>query len=136
VRVYIDTSALLKRAIAEQESSALRSALVAHADAQDAVVSSTLAWIEVSRALRTRLSAEPIKRVTTAGEIALSGVAEWPIGTEVVGLARRISPQILRSLDAIHLATAVLVDAQLMITYDDRLADAAREHGIEVIAPA
>ena len=136
MRVYVDTSALIKRAIAEPESSALRATLLHHADANDALVSSTLAWIEVSRALRNRLGVEPVREITAAGDDALSGIAEWPMGSEVVGLARRISPLIVRSLDSIHLATAVLVDAQLMITYDDRLADAARENGIEVSAPA
>jgi PIN domain len=56
------------------------------------------------------------------------GVVERPIAADVVGLARRIGPHVLRSLDAIHLATAILVDADALITYDERLAAAARDN--------
>lgn len=136
MRVYVDTSALIKRAVMEAESLALRKALRRHTDEQDALVSSTLAWIEISRALRNRLPHEPALQIMAADEEATSGIAEWPIGPEIVGLARRINPTVLRSLDAIHLATAVLVDAHLMITYDDRLAEAAVANGIKVSAPA
>jgi hypothetical protein len=52
-----------------------------------------------------------------------------------VSLARRIEPNLLRSLDAIHLATAVLLDADTVLTYDDRLAEAARYNGLTVSAP-
>ena len=47
----------------------------------------------------------------------------------------RSAPNVLRSLDAIHLATAILVDADVVITYDDRLAAAARHNDVTVSAP-
>jgi hypothetical protein len=46
-----------------------------------------------------------------------------------VSLARRIEPNALRSLDAILLATAVLLDVDTVLTYDDRLTTAARHNG-------
>ncbi len=54
---------------------------------------------------------------------------------DVVSVARRIEPLVLRSLDAIHLATAVLIDADLVVTYDDRLADACRRNSLAVASP-
>ncbi|MGH3613322.1 MAG: hypothetical protein ACRDRK_12170 [Pseudonocardia sp.] len=54
---------------------------------------------------------------------------------EVVSLARRVSPDALRSLDAIHLASALLVDADLVSTYDGRLALACEENGLAVAKP-
>ena len=48
----------------------------------------------------------------------------------VIHLARTIGPDALRSLDAIHLATAVAVGADVMFTYDARLAEAARDWGL------
>lgn len=50
----------------------------------------------------------------------------------------RIGPSTLRSLDAIHLASALAVGPELehLVTYDARLADAARVAGITVVAPA
>jgi predicted nucleic acid-binding protein len=135
VKVYVDSSALIKRAVAEAESEAVEEALEQHVDAKDALVSSTLAWIEISRALRARLDGEDHDVVTEAIDDALSGIAERPISADVVSLARRIEPNLLRSLDAIHLATAVLLDADTVLTYDDRLAEAARYNGLTVSAP-
>jgi predicted nucleic acid-binding protein len=135
VKVYVDSSALIKRAVAEAESEAVEEALAQHVDDEDALVSSTLAWIEISRALRARLDGEDHDVVTEAIDDALSGIAERPISADVVSLARRIEPNLLRSLDAIHLATAVLLDADTVLTYDDRLAEAARYNGLTVSAP-
>jgi predicted nucleic acid-binding protein len=135
VKVYVDRSALIKRAVAERESEAVEEALEQHVEAQDALVSSTLAWIEIGRALRARLDREDHDVVTEAIDDALSGIAERPITADVVSLARRIEPNVLRSLDAIHLATAVLLDADTVMTYDDRLAGVARHNGLTVSAP-
>jgi predicted nucleic acid-binding protein len=135
VKVYVDSSALIKRAVVEAESEAVEEALAQHVDAEDALVSSTLAWIEISRALRARLDGEDHDVVTEAIDDALSGIAERPITADVVSLARRIEPNVLRSLDAIHLATAVLLDGDTVLTYDDRLAEAARHNGLTVSAP-
>jgi len=66
---------------------------------------------------------------------ALSGVAESPISAEVVSLARRLDPPVLRSFDAVHLATAILVDADQVIACDDRLIAAAKRHGLPICRP-
>ncbi len=136
MRVYVDSSALMKRAVAEAESDALESTLQGHVERDDVLLSSSLAWIEVSRALRGHLEPEGQETVATAVEDAMSGIAERPIGPDVVGLARRIGPRVLRSLDAIHLATAVLLDVDAVVTYDDRLAAAARLVQLPVVSPA
>ncbi|MGB8380543.1 MAG: PIN domain-containing protein, partial [Dermatophilaceae bacterium] len=83
-----------------------------------------------------RATADPETDVNDIIEAALSGIAERSITEDVVSLARRIGPTSLRSLDAVHLATAVLVDADLMITYDNRLEAAARDNGLAVAKPA
>jgi predicted nucleic acid-binding protein len=62
-------------------------------------------------------------------------VFEAPIDDPTVALARRIGPGVLRSLDAIHLATAVLADADLLLTYDTRLISIARDMGIDTASP-
>jgi predicted nucleic acid-binding protein len=135
VKVYVDSSALIKRAVAEAESETLEHMLERHVEADDALVSSTLAWIEISRALRARLDGEGHEAVTAAIEDALAGIAERAITPDVVSLARRIEPNVLRSLDAIHLASAVLLDVDAVLTYDERLAMAARHNGLAVAAP-
>ena len=131
MRVYMDSSALIKRVIVEQESTDLVEFLDAHYQQADLLASSSLAWVEVSRAVLARAKAP-----ATAGDLidgAMSGIDERTMTAEVVSVARRIEP--LRSLDAIHLATAVLIDADLVVTYDDRLADACRRNSLAVASP-
>jgi predicted nucleic acid-binding protein len=138
VRIYLDSSALIKRSVDEAESEALDAALDRFVVDDAVLVTSSLAWIEVSRALRAALDDgrgdedETIEAI----DVALSGVAERPITDEVVGLARRIAPPRLRTLDAIHLATAVLLDVDVMLTYDSRVVDAGRHNGVTVLTPS
>ena len=135
MRVYLDSSALIKRSIDEPESNALEAALKRHIQLRDTLTSSSLAWVEVSRAIRLRVDSEKPARVAELVELALSAVDESPFDEAVVGLARRIGPGSLRSLDAIHLATAILVDADLVIAYDERLIAAAQEMGLRTASP-
>ncbi|TDO47928.1 hypothetical protein EV643_108244 [Kribbella sp. VKM Ac-2527] len=133
MRVYIDSSALIKRVIVEQESDEFVEFLDSHNEQADFLVSSSLAWVEVSRAVLARA-----KATSSAGRLideAMSGIDERTMTAEVVSIARRIEPLVLRSLDAIHLATAVLVDADVVVTYDDRLADACRRNALAVASP-
>jgi uncharacterized protein len=133
MRIYFDSSALIKRVVAEEESSDLVEYLDAHYDEGDLLASSSLAWVEVSRAVLAR-----VKSPAGAGDLidaAMSGVDERPMSADVVSIARRIEPLVLRSLDALHLATAVLIDADLVVTYDDRLADACRRNALAVESP-
>jgi uncharacterized protein len=134
VRIYVDSSALIKRVIDEPESDALDEALERHVADDDVLVASSLAWVEVTRAIRATAAGEA--DLSDLIETALSGLAERPITADVVSLARRINPESLRSLDAIHLATAVLVDADLIVTYDGRLDAAARYNGLAVAKPS
>jgi len=135
MRVYLDSSALIKRAIEEPESEAFEDALEQHVAGGDSLVSSSLAWVEVSRAVRRRIDHESSARLTEAVDNALSGILECPITTPVTALARRLDPAPLRTLDAIHLATAILLDVGLLIAYDERLLAAAEEHGLRSRAP-
>lgn len=134
MRVYLDSSALIKRVVAEAESEVLADALDDCAVQGDALVSSSLAWIEVTRALQAR---EDLSEPVELGILddAMAGVAEHPISPEVVALARRVTPPVLRTLDAIHLASAIVLDADIVIAYDKRLTDACTAHGFEVLAP-
>lgn len=74
MRVELDNSGLVKRGLREGESVALAGALCAFETAGDALFSSFLAWIEVSRAIRFQLGEEPPSHVAELVEIALSGI--------------------------------------------------------------
>jgi len=134
MRVYLDSSALIKRVVVEPESAALVKELDRYHAEGALLVSSSLAWVEVARALRNRLNLG-FADVASDFDDAMSGVAEHPIEIEVVSLSRRLDPNLLRSLDAIHLASAVVLDVDLLLTYDERLAAACRYNGVKVAAP-
>ena len=134
--IYIDSSGLIKRVIREAESAPLIDAMEAALADGHEFVSSTLAWIEVSRAMRTRLDGTPPAEVAALTEVALSGVGEAPITAQVASVARRIGPPVLRALDAIHLATATISDVDEVWAYDTRLLEAAAGLGLVTAAPA
>lgn len=137
MRVYFDSSALIKRSVQEAESDAVEAAFDRYVAGDAVIISSSLAWVEISRALRTRLDGGSYgeDEIHDAIEGALAGVAERLITGEVIGLARRVAPPLLRTLDAIHLATAIALDVDEVISYDGRLIDACRSNGLATAMP-
>ena len=129
--VYVDSSALLKRVVVEAESTALRELLREAAGAGHLLTASSIAWLEVWRSLRRAAAAD----VAGLTEAAFSGVAEFPLTNDLVVRARRVGDDHLRSLDALHLASAIGVQADVMVTYDERLAAASRLVGMTVNSP-
>lgn len=126
---YLDTSALVKLVVAESETDALRSWLEEDARAP---VAADLVRTELMRATRR---AAP-DRVTRARAV-LDAVTLLQVTPAVFESAGRIEPASLRSLDAIHLASALDLGDDLhgLVTYDDRLGAAAAANGVLVVAP-
>jgi len=124
---YFDSSAIVKLERLERESLALVDYL---ADDQVEASTSIVAGVEVSRALaRVRATASP-------SSDAMRGFFLLGLDPAVCAVAGTLQSPTLRSLDAIHLATALAINDDLdFITYDDRLAAAAREHGLRVVQP-
>lgn len=131
--IYLDTSAAAKVLLPEPEQETLRSFLTT----QDAVCSSVLLRVELFR-LVSRLHGVVTVSGRRAVEQILGAVPLVPIERRVVSGACELTGG-LRSLDAIHLATALMLDSPAdpitLLTYDARLGQAAREHDLEVIAP-
>ncbi len=127
--LYVDTSALLKRVFIEDESAQVLAILRARSAAGDLIASSELAWVEVARAL-SRAGVSDVSEVLRA---ACTGVARQPLTPAVMQRARTIGPASLRSLDAIHLSAAISLGSTEMLTFDRRLAEAARSLGITAI---
>ena len=128
--IYLDSAAIVKLVHAEAESSALRNWLDERAET--AWVSSVLAEIESFRAL-ARHAPEAVVRLPRV--LDLIDLRELDAGARI--LAQTVRPAAVRSLDAIHLATALRVQPLTsFVTYDKRLADAARIAGLAVDAPA
>lgn len=129
--IYLDSSALLKLIFEEAESTALADWLGSE-PAVGAPVSSELARIEVLRGCRRADAA-----TVPAARSLLAGLDLIPISGNVVEHAAEIEGALLRSLDAIHLASAAGVRPALttFVTYDHRLADAAVTEGFSVTSP-
>jgi predicted nucleic acid-binding protein len=128
--VYLDSSAFVKVVVEEPGSEALRAFLVGHPARR------------VSSAL---LRAEALRAVRHLGPEALATVREGLRRVDLIGIDDRIldaagilEPRILRTLDAIHLATALTVgdDLDTIVTYDDRMAAAARLLGLSTTTPS
>jgi len=128
--IYLDSSALLKLLHEEAESDELAAWLAERAGTP--VVSSELAKVEVIRACR-RIDPTTLPEATTL----LAGLDLIPLSNAVIDEAASVGEKTLRSLDALHLASALLVRAQLtaFISYDHRLNEAASTAGIEPLAP-
>jgi uncharacterized protein len=127
--VYADSSALVKLIIREPETESLRREL----SDEPVVVTTVLAQVEVRRAVRihTRASREADEKVRQLfATCRLLGVTR-----AVLELAGDLGSKLLRSLDAIHLASALRVEPEVVVTYDRRLAEAAVAARLRVLAP-
>lgn len=126
---YIDTSALAKLVTAEAESDALHDWIQKD---DPTLVASDLARTELMRAVR-RVSPEraPLVRAVLDSLVLLKA------SSAIFESAGRLDPVGLRSLDALHLASALELgdDLESFVTYDDRLAEAARLQGLSVLTP-
>ena len=127
--LYLDSSAFVKLVVEETESTAVRAYLASH-DAR-----------RVSSAL---LRAESLRAVRHLGPDALATVREGLRRVDLIGIDDRIldaagtlQPQVLRTLDAIHLATAMAIgdDLAAIVTYDERMIDSARLMGLVTASP-
>jgi predicted nucleic acid-binding protein len=128
--IYLDSSALLKLVRVEEETAALRDWLTLHQG--DTLVTSEVGRVEVLRAAR-RVGA----RVQAEARVLLGDLDLVPLDRAVQDLATDIGDPLLRTLDALHLASAVLLSEHLMafVAYDHRLAGAAQSEGLAVAAP-
>jgi uncharacterized protein len=128
--IYLDSAAVVKLVHAESESHALRAWLDERVDT--AWTSSALTEIETVRALARHAPAAVVRLHSV---LDLIDMVEIDAGVRI--LAQTVKPATVRGLDAIHLATALRARPRLtaFLTYDKRLADAAREAGLPVEAP-
>lgn len=125
---YLDSSAIVKLCVAEAESTSLKDML----SEEPRLTSSALALTEVIRAVRSHGQAAVDKALSTLVTFDLI-----EIGRPLLNSAAELQPPRLRTLDAIHLASALLLegDCEGVITYDARMAEAARAAGLAVLAP-
>jgi predicted nucleic acid-binding protein len=126
--IYADSSALVKLVIDETESAAL----VQHLEDDHLLATSRLAIVEVSRAA-SLANASPEVRAEV--DSLLASCMLVAISTQVLRAARALASATVRTLDAVHLATALRIEADELLAYDLRLLAAAAAQGLKVASP-
>ena len=127
--LYLDSSAFVKIVVNETETAAVRMYLARNA---------------VRRVSSALLRTESLRAVRHLGPDALATVREGLRRVDLIAIDDRIldsagilEEQVLRTLDAIHLATAMAVgdDLDAIVTYDERMVEAARLLGLSTASP-
>jgi predicted nucleic acid-binding protein len=126
---YVDASAIVKLIVPEAESEALASSLSGYSDH----VTSVIAHVEVPRAVR-RTGLDPELVMT---DDVLSRFATVALDRSVVEVARRLEPPRLRSLDAIHIASAISLGIEdlAFVAYDQLCLEGAAHAGLAPSSP-
>lgn len=127
-RWYLDTSAAVKLIAEEAESEALATAV----DSEQPSLSACLLLETELRRAAHRAEALTQQAVSEF----LEGVSLYDLPTSLFQEAGLLPGPGLRSLDALHLAAAIRIGVDRLVTYDNRMADAARELGVTVFAPS
>ena len=127
--IYLDTSALAKLIVREAETAALGKWLQQRAT--QLWVTSIVGRIELVRVARRFTAA------ANGARLLLAGLDTIPLAEHVTDVAQTTGPATLRTLDAIHLASALSVRDELtaFCCYDRRLLDTAGDAGLPVYAP-
>jgi predicted nucleic acid-binding protein len=130
MRIYMDTSALVKLVVAEHESLSLQSFL--RERGEDSLFSAALARTELIRAV----APNGAQAIADARNL-LSSLDTVVLTRQLLDDAGTLQPMRLRSLDAIHLVAAQRAGDTLraVVTYDARMLSAAADLGIETVSP-
>jgi uncharacterized protein len=128
--LYLDASAIVKLIAEEPESAELIEAVT-----DERLVSSELAIAELPRAIR-RIERGDLVELIARADAVLATLALVPIGREVLTIAGAFTMPRLRALDAIHVASSLLLDdLGLFVSYDARQLRAAAEAGLAIASP-
>lgn len=142
---YWDTSALLKLYISEPDSPYFLELI---SRSEEPIVSCNISEVEVLCGIYRKEQAGDLKPGSAdalveefLSDIAAGRIITLPYGTDTIEEVRRLvkavcqgkPPHLIRSLDVIHLASALLSKAQSLITTDERLRAGARRFGLDVL---
>jgi len=127
--VYCDSSALVKLVLPERESGPLVDYL---ADSSVQMASSELCEVELVRAV-ARSNWDMFEQALEV----LGRTILLPLTTSIKSRAGLLQPGTVRSLDAIHISTALEIQADLrvLVSYDQRMVEAAESFGIRTVSP-
>lgn len=127
-RCYVDASAIVKLVLEEPETPAMARWFV----------EATYAMTSQVGVVETRRAAARRPHDAEHRELVLRDLEVLEFTPAIAAAAASVQPPSTRILDAIHLASALAIASELdaFVTYDDRLAEAARRLGLPVVRPA
>lgn len=125
---YVDSSALVKLVLAEAGSEAMLRWYVE----SERVATSRIGIVETNRAARRR------EHDPSHLEVVVASIEIIEVDAAIAQRAALMGPPGLRTLDAIHVASALALSSEMdaFVTYDQRLVDVARAIGLPVVSPA
>ena len=127
--IYADTSALVKLITREPESRALHTWL---SELDDVVATNMIGVVELQR-VATRIDPE----AAAAATVILQRLDRLEVSGAAYAFAAHVPPPALRTLDALHLASAAQArDTVGLLTYDARMSEGAALVGLPVVSPA
>jgi predicted nucleic acid-binding protein len=127
--IYLDTSALAKLVVTETESGALRAWLSEHRGTP--LMTNSIGAVELQR-----LAARVSQQATSAAVLLLTRIDLLSLTPGALAAAAQLPPPEVRTLDALHLASAAEVgDLEVLVTYDRRMRTAAIDYGLSVQSP-
>ena len=127
--IYLESSAATKLLLREPETPAMRDFLNGFAAEGHAVVSSQLVETELRRAAQRAGASQ------AAATAVLDRLDLLDVDRSTFAAAGLLPDPLLRSLDALHVASAMRVSADIFVTYDDRQTTAAHRAGLHVVSP-
>ncbi|MCL1922617.1 MAG: PIN domain-containing protein [Propionibacteriaceae bacterium] len=128
--IYVETSAFLSGILVDSIDHYSMAVLLG--DPDQVLVSSQLLWLEADRtAIRLAAEHPGFHYLPQEVEAALSGIHQIRLDTSLINAARKI-PDVIKSLDAIHVATADMLSDMIeyVVTYDKTMTKTLRLHGL------
>lgn len=134
--LYVETSGFIKVILPEEESKRVASYLDSIEDQE--WISSILTKVEISRTLQCAKLTKTEREINdlfnlSADKLELVDLKD--INVLICEIANSFKDPYLRTLDAIHLATALFYKAESMLTYDKVLIEASKKYNIDIITP-
>ena len=128
MRLYVDANIIIESVCAGVNGNNLVEQAFTYQERGESLISSVLTAVEIDRFLWRRSGVDSLVTPTM-----LRGIDLLALTPQVIDVARAIPAQFLKTLDALHVATAIVSRCDAVITLDRQFARACQEVGLTVV---